>query len=203
MPVDVANLPGLDPQQRLFVVGARTNVPSAGGGMCALTPGDIISRTSGTVNRPDSVDVMVVSSKPGDSPEKTTISVEIAALRKMRDDFQQRVDTGSKAISKTQGTGGLATSQTPLSSPAPTIVAFEAVPTPVEQCGVAVLRWTVKGASTVSIDSGIGVVDAVGYRALRPLQTTRYTLTASGPGGSANRDVTLSVSNVTRSTCGQ
>jgi hypothetical protein len=203
IPADVPNVPDLDPKQKVFVVSTRITVPSEGGGTCALTRGDIISRTRSEPNRGDSIDVKVVSSKPGDCLENATVSVDLAALRRMHDEFQQQIDAGSPTLSKSQADGGLSTSQAPPSIPAPTIVAFEAVPTPVEQCAVAILRWTVKGASSVSIDSGVGAVGATGYRALRPLQTTRYTLTANSPGGSVNRDVTLSVSHAMRSTCGQ
>lgn len=88
--------------------------------------------------------------------------------------------------------------------PTPMIAAFEAVPSPVEQCAVAILRWTVQGASSVSIEPGIGVVSpSSGYKVVRPIQTSRYTLKAEGPGGAVSRDVTLSVSNATRSSCGQ
>lgn len=86
----------------------------------------------------------------------------------------------------------------------PTIAAFEAVPSPVEQCTVAILRWTVKGASNASIGPEVGNVDpSSGYKVVRPIQTTRYTLRADGPGGSVSRDVTLSVVRATRASCGQ
>jgi hypothetical protein len=102
-----------------------------------------------------------------------------------------------------EGDGGAPTSQTPRSNPEPTIVAFEVVPATVEQCSIAILRWTVRDASKVWIDSGVGVASATtGYRAIRPLQTTRFTLTAEGPGGSVSRDVTISVSHAMRSSCG-
>ncbi len=86
----------------------------------------------------------------------------------------------------------------------PTIAAFEVVPTAVEQCSVAIIRWTVNGAAGVTIDPDIGVVDAAsGYKVIRPVETTQYTLTASGAAGSISRVVTVSVSNPIRSTCGQ
>jgi hypothetical protein len=88
--------------------------------------------------------------------------------------------------------------------PTPMIAAFEAVPTRVEQCAVAILRWTVQGASSVSIEPGIGVVNAAsGYKVVRPVQTSRYTLKAEGPGGSISRDVTLAVASGTRANCSQ
>jgi serine/threonine protein kinase len=102
-----------------------------------------------------------------------------------------------------QGNSGLPDPQRS-QTPAPVIAAFEAVPTPVEQCAVAILRWTVQGATSVSIEPGIGMVDAAsGYKVVRPVHTSRYTLKAASPGGSVSRDVTLSVLRATRSSCGQ
>lgn len=67
----------------------------------------------------------------------------------------------------------------------PKILAFDAARFPDPQCEAAILRWTVKGASTISIDNGVGVVNALPYKRVRPLQTVTYTLTASGVGGSS------------------
>lgn len=88
-------------------------------------------------------------------------------------------------------------------SPAPTIAAFEVVPNPVDQCAIAILRWTVKNATTVTIEPGIGTVNPSGYRAWKPLQSAQFTLKADGPGGTASRDVTFSVNHAVRTTCGQ
>jgi hypothetical protein len=89
-------------------------------------------------------------------------------------------------------------------SAAPVIEAFEAVPTSVEQCALTMLRWTVRGASAVSIAPGVGAVETVsGYTVVHPVQSTRYQLTAEGPGGTVSSEVTVSVSNATRSTCEQ
>lgn len=112
-----------------------------------------------------------------------------------------------QGLPTTEDKVGLTPSPAPAPAPsitAPTISAFEAVPSPVEQCAVAILRWTVKGASGVSIVPGIGAVSATsGYRIVRPLQTMQYTLRAEGPGGSTSRDVTLAVVDAGRSSCGQ
>ena len=113
------------------------------------------------------------------------------------------VASGLKSLPKVQDGDAPSSSQTPQMA-LPTVVAFEAVPSPVEQCAVAILRWTVKGASSASIDPEVGNVDpSSGYKVVRPIQTTRYTLRAEGPGGSVSRDVTLSVVRATRASCGQ
>lgn len=48
----------------------------------------------------------------------------------------------------------------------------------------AVINWSTEGAQSVTI-TGIGVVGASGQQTVTPTQNTSYTLTATGPGGSA------------------
>ena len=114
------------------------------------------------------------------------------------------VATGPNGASKSQDVTVHVIAPVPPAVQQPAITAFEVVPATVEQCSIAILRWTVRGASRVSIDSGIGAVDpTTGYRTIRALTTNRYTLTADGPGGSVSHEVTLSVSPGTKSSCGQ
>jgi hypothetical protein len=122
---------------------------------------------------------------------------------------QQTIFAAGNGVSEENGSGGQIPKELPLNSvksspaPAPTIAAFEAALAPGEPCAV-ILRWTVKGATSASIEPTLGPVDpASGYRVVRPLQTMRYSLRAEGPGGTANRDVTISVSNTMKATCGQ
>jgi peptidoglycan-associated lipoprotein len=51
----------------------------------------------------------------------------------------------------------------------------------------------VENADSVSI-AGIGTVQSSGSRSVSPASTTTYRLTATGPGGTTERSVTLSVS---------
>ena len=58
----------------------------------------------------------------------------------------------------------------------------------------AVLRWSVPGATEVSISPGVGTVPAQGSVRVSPAQTTQYFLTARGPGGSvASSTTTITV----------
>ena len=46
------------------------------------------------------------------------------------------------------------------------------------------LRWQVTGAvASVSINQGIGTVQSTGSQRVMPNDSTTYTLTATGPGG--------------------
>jgi hypothetical protein len=70
---------------------------------------------------------------------------------------------------------------------APEIVVFEAVPDiAVPQCEWALLRWTVNGESSIAIDHGVGDSLQLTYVSVRPLQTTTYSLKATGPGGAVD-----------------
>jgi len=54
------------------------------------------------------------------------------------------------------------------------------------------LRWVVANASEVRID-GIGDVDAEGRKRIWPKETTKYTLTAIGPGGKKTKTIEVVV----------
>ena len=55
------------------------------------------------------------------------------------------------------------------------------------------LRWRVTNATDITINQGIGKIDANGSRSVYPSNTTTYTLTAKGPGGSAEASATVNV----------
>jgi hypothetical protein len=57
----------------------------------------------------------------------------------------------------------------------------------------AALVWDVSGATSVTIDQGVGNVPVNGSQLVSPSTTTPYTLTASGPGGTASKSVVLAV----------
>jgi outer membrane protein OmpA-like peptidoglycan-associated protein len=63
----------------------------------------------------------------------------------------------------------------------------------VECGGSTQLKWSTSEAPYVEI-SGAGEVAASGQQAIQPKQTTSYKLTATGPGGVANSEVTVSMS---------
>jgi hypothetical protein len=79
-------------------------------------------------------------------------------------------------------------------APPPTIVSFAATPSSVVVGQPATLEWQTQNATTVTIDHGIGRRAASGSMQVRPPATTVFTLTAVGPGGSAQASVTVAVS---------
>jgi peptidoglycan-associated lipoprotein len=73
------------------------------------------------------------------------------------------------------------------------IAQFTAEPSSIERGQSSTLRWSVSDATTVSIEPGLGTVQANGSRQVFPSNSTTYRLTASGPGGNASGSATVSV----------
>jgi peptidoglycan-associated lipoprotein len=55
------------------------------------------------------------------------------------------------------------------------------------------MRWSVTGATGVSIDNGIGTVPASGTRNLTPVATITYRISATGTGGDATATATVTI----------
>ena len=78
----------------------------------------------------------------------------------------------------------------------PTISAFTASPSPINQGQTSALSWTTSGATSLSIDNGVGSVTGLTTTNVTPAQTTTYTLTATNAGGSTTRQVTVTINTV-------
>lgn len=92
------------------------------------------------------------------------------------------------------GLGGSTTAEVTVTViPAPVIGSFGASPASVEQGQSATLSWTTSGATTVSIDQGIGNRPVNGSTPVSPSATTTYRLTATGAGGIVTADTTVVV----------
>ncbi len=77
--------------------------------------------------------------------------------------------------------------------PAKPAVQFTAEPSTIERGQSATLRWSVSDATDVSIAPGVGTVSARGDRQVSPADTTTYTLSAKGPGGTESATATVTV----------
>lgn len=75
----------------------------------------------------------------------------------------------------------------------PVISTFTAEPRSVERGQASTLRWSVTNATDINIDQGVGAVQSSGSRQVFPADSTTYTLTVNGPGGSATQRVTVEV----------
>ncbi len=71
---------------------------------------------------------------------------------------------------------------------------FDATPSTVPAGQPAILNWVVDGATSVTIEPGLGSVNVrTGAASVTPQQTTTYTLTATGPGGTVRSTTTVTV----------
>jgi hypothetical protein len=75
----------------------------------------------------------------------------------------------------------------------PAILVFNAAPNEITVGESTTLRWSIEGATAVSIDQGIGDVAATGLTKLSPNKTVAYTLTATNAGGTVSKSVVISV----------
>ena len=146
--------------------------------------------------------------RPGESV-KLHWKVPAGSRVRISPDFDHLAPEGEKTVAprRTQdytltaeGSGGTH-SQRITVLVAPEIVAFEAVPASIPRCAQAMLRWSVDGASTTSIDPDIGTVALHGYLFVQPLKSTVYVLKTSGPGGEARKELPVAVTDSARSSC--
>jgi len=78
----------------------------------------------------------------------------------------------------------------------PVIVEFSATPSEIQSGESTTLSWNVTGATSLSIDQGIGNVSAIGAETVSPTTTTAYTLTASNAVANVTKSVVISVTSV-------
>ncbi len=76
--------------------------------------------------------------------------------------------------------------------PAPTI-SLSASPSTIERGQGATLSWNAANATSVTIDGGVGNVEAVGSRTVTPTASTTYKATATGGGGTAVAEARVTV----------
>ena len=76
---------------------------------------------------------------------------------------------------------------------APVVKYFDADPEEIIPGDASTLTWDVSGAAEVSIDQGIGDIVDIGATNVSPDETTTYTLTATGPGGTVTATVEVTV----------
>jgi peptidoglycan-associated lipoprotein len=72
-------------------------------------------------------------------------------------------------------------------------VSLQANPTSINTGDSTTLSWTSTDATQLTISPGVGAVTAQGSTKVNPSDSTTYTITASGPGGSADSSVRVTV----------
>src|SRR5450755_517313 len=85
----------------------------------------------------------------------------------------------------------------PSSAPAPSsaqpTVSLSASPTSLKSGDTVTLSWTSTDATDADIEPGVGKVVAQGTTPVNPTQSTTFTITATGPGGTATADARITV----------
>ncbi|HEX8763636.1 MAG TPA: peptidoglycan-associated lipoprotein Pal [Candidatus Acidoferrum sp.] len=81
----------------------------------------------------------------------------------------------------------------PAPAPASPTVTLQANPTTINKGQSSTLSWNSTDATQLSIDPGVGAVNAQGSTRVSPTDSTTYTITATGPGGSASATAAVSV----------
>jgi peptidoglycan-associated lipoprotein len=82
----------------------------------------------------------------------------------------------------------------PAPAPAQPTVTLSADPTSINKGDSSTLSWTSTNATQLTIAPEVGTVTAEGTTKVTPSDSTTYTITASGPGGSANSTARVTVS---------
>src|SRR5258707_12509303 len=80
-----------------------------------------------------------------------------------------------------------------LAPPASPSVALSASPTSAQAGQPVTLRWSSTNATSITLEPSVGPVAAKGSTTVRPSQSTTYTLTATGPGGSAHASAQVTI----------
>jgi peptidoglycan-associated lipoprotein len=75
----------------------------------------------------------------------------------------------------------------------PVIALFAASPASIDKGASSTLRWAVTHADHVSISPALGQVQESGSKVIFPDANTMYTLTATGPGGTASATANVNV----------
>ncbi|HEV2400889.1 MAG TPA: hypothetical protein VGS27_28405 [Candidatus Sulfotelmatobacter sp.] len=99
--------PALDPNFRTFVVSSDLSLVPESGDECALSQGDVITRTSETPDDDGNVSVKVVASSKSDCAVGSEGPVSTDDLQEMYNHFREQVKDGMGELAKKNGTGGL------------------------------------------------------------------------------------------------
>ncbi|MGD0352283.1 MAG: hypothetical protein ABSB38_02100 [Dehalococcoidia bacterium] len=77
----------------------------------------------------------------------------------------------------------------------PVIIEFSNNPSTINAGDTSILFWAVTGATSVSIDQGIGQVNVAGTRVVSPTASTVYTISATNSAGTITRSAVTTVNS--------
>jgi len=88
-----------------------------------------------------------------------------------------------------------ATTPEAIPTPSAPTISLAASPAAIVKGQSSTLSWRTTNATEVTIDGGIGNVEASGSRTVAPSSSTTYRARATGPGGAANAEARITVSS--------
>jgi hypothetical protein len=167
----------------VLVINPATNLP--GISVFDATPGSILAGQSSTLRwEVSGATTVFIDQDIGTVPASGTRVVS-------------PVTTTIYTLTATNNYGSVTALVTVVVSPSsehPVIESFSASPPSIVVGQSSTLQWEISGATSVSINQGIGSVPASGTRVVSPTGTTTYTLTATNSAGSVTTSVTVRVS---------
>jgi peptidoglycan-associated lipoprotein len=86
------------------------------------------------------------------------------------------------------------TTAAPTAPPARPTVTLQASSTFIQKGESTTLTWSSTNATTLTLNPGAGTVAPEGSSKVSPTESTTYTITATGPGGSADQSIRITVS---------
>ena len=105
-------------------------------------------------------------------------------------------ESGTTYTLTVTGPGGTDTAQATVAvDPAEPVATIGSTPGTIQQGRQVLLSFSTSHADTVTIDQGVGSVPASGMVSVAPQADTTYTLTATGPGGTAYAETTVTVTD--------
>jgi len=107
----------------------------------------------------------------------------------------QPAQTTTYTLAAANGHGSSTYSSVTVRFPKPE-VSISADPAWIGPGEASVLRWILSNVQSASIEPDIGIIEPNGIRSVSPQWTTKYTIKATGPGGSATDSVTVTTLNV-------
>jgi peptidoglycan-associated lipoprotein len=125
--------------------------------------------------------------------EVTNISIDQGVGTVQNTGSHQVTPTATTTYTLTATGPGGSVTKTATVNVAPVVVRFGADPATIQRGQSSNLSWQVTGATTVSINQGIGTVQSTGSSRVMPNASTTYTLTATGPGGTTTQSATVTV----------
>jgi hypothetical protein len=97
----------LDPKISIFVVSNDESLTTSDGTECALTAGDVVSRTGDKPDEDNMVDAVVKSSKKDECAIGATVGISVDDLQEMHNQLRIQMDAGLKELAEKQGKNGL------------------------------------------------------------------------------------------------